>query len=69
MEVEDEIHVLIRCPAYSIERQPILNYIIILDPLFKSYNSIGKFLSIMHSENPRVLKLLGKFLLHVFKAH
>ena len=65
--VEDELHALLICTAYAKERQPLLNHIFQIDPLFNSYNIMGQFLVIMHSDDIHTLGLLGKLLVYIFK--
>jgi hypothetical protein len=68
-EVQDEIHVLLSCPALTPAKLHLFDHLNATIPFFDSYNNMGKFLAIMHSDNPRTLKLLGKFIVHVFRQN
>jgi hypothetical protein len=59
--VEDECHFLISCHMYSSERQKFFNTIQSIIPNFLNFDVHTKFILLMTSENPKLLRLTSKF--------
>ena len=66
-EVEDEFHCLMVCSKYSQHRALMISSVENLIPNFNNKNVQEKFIAIMASKDPTVLKSLGKFLCIVFE--
>ena len=66
--VEDEIHSLIICPLYIIDRDEVFEEINKNNKNFYSLSNKEKFLWIMSNENDRLLTRLGNFLISIFKT-
>ena len=67
-KIEDEIHHLIDCPAFSTLRKPLLDAIISIHPTFANKNLQEKFTTVLTCKSKDILVLLGKFLVSSDKA-
>ena len=60
-EVEDELHLVLNCPMYILERNELLH---IIKPQISNYNHLTdteKFTEIMTTKNPESLRAVSKF--------
>ena len=61
IEIEDEYHVLLRCPKYWELRRKYIDY------QYYTNVTFDKFISIMSSEDYSTLRNLSLFVFHAFK--
>jgi hypothetical protein len=64
-KVENEVHFLIDCPNYKDDRLKLMQAISPFIPNLADLNSNEKFVRILSSKIPEILKPLGKF---IFKS-
>lgn len=62
-EVEDEIHCLLVCPNQGVVREMLFDVASNTVPNFQQLSNHDKFVAIMTTREPELLKLIGKFLL------
>ena len=62
-EVEDEIHCLLVCPNQGVVREMLFDLASNTVPNFQQLSNHDKFVAIMTTREPELLKLIGKFLL------
>ena len=61
-ETEDEIHFLLQCPKYNVQRENLLNQLFTSYPSLKDIGLHNLFLYIMSTEDDNSLNLLAKLL-------
>lgn len=61
-EVEDELHCLITCQSHNSQRSNLFQAVVSILPNFNNLNQKDKFVTIMRSRDPIILKALGNFL-------
>jgi exonuclease III len=64
-EIEDEIHCLLLCPQHALYRDNLIHVARVHINNFDSLNNVNKFINIMTSKEPDLLKALGTFLIKV----
>ena len=59
-DIEDEKHILLRCPRYDIYRNELFAYVDELCPRFKELNGFEKFNYLLNSDGP-IVKTVARF--------
>ena len=59
-DIEDEKHILLRCPRYDVYRNELFAYVDELCPRFKELNGFEKFNYLLNSDGP-IVKAVARF--------
>ena len=60
-EIEDEIHFMISCPLYDIERMKLFENIGLSDNIIQNYSHVDQFIYLLSLTNQRHLEELARF--------